>query len=119
MRGGNREDGSEQAGGSESEIRKANQEPRRGDCAAIPPLRGPTRQKAARRRKSGRCGRDDNKRVRWECVKRRRGGEAFDCGSPPFAQTAKDGAPLSFGCVDAKKENRKAWLKPGTYMGHA
>src|SRR5208337_1361224 len=29
------------------------------DAAAIPPLRGPTRQKAARKRKSGRYGRDD------------------------------------------------------------
>jgi len=28
--------------------------------AEIPPLRGPTRQKAARKRKSGRFGRDDN-----------------------------------------------------------
>jgi len=31
-----------------------------GDCAAIPPLRGPTCQKAARRKKSGRSGRNDN-----------------------------------------------------------
>jgi len=29
------------------------------DLATIPPLRGPTRQKSARRRKSGRSGRDD------------------------------------------------------------
>jgi len=29
------------------------------DCAAIPPLRGPTRQNATRKRKSGRSGRDD------------------------------------------------------------
>src|SRR5208337_265761 len=31
-----------------------------GDCAAIPPLRGPTRQNATRKRKSGRSGRDDS-----------------------------------------------------------
>jgi len=30
------------------------------DGATIPPLRGPTRQKAARKRKSGRSGRNDN-----------------------------------------------------------
>jgi len=29
------------------------------DCAAIPPLRGPTRQTAARKKMSGRFGRDD------------------------------------------------------------
>jgi hypothetical protein len=43
---------------SKSEKRKS----RRGthwDGAAIPPLRGPTRQKAARKEKSGRSGRDD------------------------------------------------------------
>src|SRR5271157_5812861 len=101
MRGGNRKNISEQEAGigernSKSEDRKAKGEARHDGCAAIPPLRGPTRQNAARKRKSGRFGRNDNKRVRWECVKRRRGGEAFDCGSPPFAQTAKDGAPLSF-----------------------
>src|SRR5208283_5270063 len=31
-----------------------------GDCAAIPPLRGPTRHKSARKKKSGRSGRDDS-----------------------------------------------------------
>src|SRR5271157_4837184 len=60
---------------SKSEIRKAKREARRGDCGAIPPLRngkrrrcsgrddgikkGPTRHNAARKRKSGRPGRDD------------------------------------------------------------
>ncbi len=42
------------------EMRKAKFEVRYRDGAAIPPLRGPTRQKAARKRKSGRSGRDDN-----------------------------------------------------------
>jgi len=34
------------------------------DFATIPPLRGPTRPRAARKRKSGRSGRDDS--FRWD-----------------------------------------------------
>jgi hypothetical protein len=37
----------------------------------IPPLRGPTRQTAARKRKSGRSGRDDNLALREEGEKRK------------------------------------------------
>jgi hypothetical protein len=45
---------------TKNEERRTKRDSRRGGCAAIPRLRGPTRQSAARKRKSGRSGRDDN-----------------------------------------------------------
>jgi hypothetical protein len=47
---------------------------KRSGCnlATIPPLRGPTRQKTARKRKSGRFGRDDKLSQMWMRGSRRR-----------------------------------------------
>jgi len=47
--------------------------PRRWSCATIPPLRGPTRQNAAQKKKSGRSGRDDRIRRRAKMRGERRG----------------------------------------------
>jgi len=62
------------------------------DFATIPPLHGPTRQKAARKRKSGRSGRDDNSKMAGHFEKMAAGQNGvLGWGTPVMGSTARFG----------------------------
>jgi len=59
----------------------------------IPPLRGPTRQKAARKKGSGRSGRDDS----WLCLQTAPSKTQAVCSGPFRAQGRRDDTLLRWG----------------------